>query len=238
MRNEEQPGRVLMTRWFTRRIHFLLQRGDWTALEEELQCNWPVPLLLNFLAHGRSEVREMAAISLMLTGDSTAIPSLVERLGDPEAKVAQAADHALWAIWCRHSSGAGQGYLKCGAYHLKHGNFCAAIEKFTLAIAADPEFPEAYNQRSIAYYLAERYVDSIHDCLQVLERLPVHFGAMAGMGHCYVHLGDLTAARDCYRHALRIHPRLDDVAAALAQIDQILQRRRGCDTSSPAPQAA
>ena len=44
------------------------------------------------------------------------------------------------------------------------------------------------------------------------------FGAIAGQGHCYAQLGDLRRARECYRRALEVNPRMEGVAEAYAQL--------------------
>jgi len=44
-------------------------------------------------------------------------------------------------------------------------------------------------QRAIVHYLSERFDESVEDCHRTVSRMPAHFGAWAGMGHCYAHLG-------------------------------------------------
>lgn len=179
--------------------------------------------LFAFLTHIDVEVRRAAAMALAL-GDKKAIEPLVAALHDSDVLVCQRAEDALWAIWFRAGNNRSCCLLKCGARHLKHGNLDTAIEKFSLAIETDPEFAEAYNQRAIAYYLAERYHDSIHDCRRALERMPRHFGALAGMGHCHAQLGNLSDAQQCYHQALVINPRMEGIAASLEQIHTLLEK--------------
>ena len=58
------------------------------------------------------------------------------------------------------------------------------------------DFAEGYNQRAIAYFMLEELSKSIEDCKKTSELNRYHFGALAGMGHCYLKLGDLAAAMD------------------------------------------
>ncbi len=161
-------------------------------------------------------------MALTLMGDKTAIAPLVTALHDVNPRVNELADQALWAIWFRCGNPRGCAYLKCGTHHLKHGNMATAIEKFTLAVAADPDFAEAYNQRAIAYYLSEQYAEALIDCRYTLAKMPPHFGAMAGMGHCYAQLGNLSEAQHCYHQALAINPCMEGLALSLAKIQEII----------------
>jgi tetratricopeptide (TPR) repeat protein len=137
--------------------------------------------------------------------------------------VSQMAEHALWSIWFRLANARAVALVKCGNTHLHHGNYTCAIEKFSQALQEDSSFAEAHNQRAIAYYLSERFAESIDDCRATLALMPQHFGAMSGMGHCHAHLGQWRPARHCYRLALAIHPRLEGIQSSLQQIEQLLR---------------
>ena len=71
------------------------------------------------------------------------------------------------------------------------GKHDLAIRCLTRVIEHSPDFAEAHNQRAIVHFLKEDYPSSIADCLQTLELNSYHFGAAAGLGHCYAALGDL-----------------------------------------------
>ncbi len=147
---------------------------------------------------------------------------LAVTLHDGDAMVSQVAEHALWSIWFRLGKPRAVCLVKAGNTHMHHGNYVCAIEKFTQALQEDQQFAEAYNQRAIAYYLSERFADSIADCKSALARMPQHFGAMSGMGHCHAHLSQWRPARHCYRLALAIHPRQEGIQVSLQQIEQLL----------------
>ena len=48
--------------------------------------------------------------------------------------------------------------------------------------------------------------------------MPCHFGAWAGMGHCFLHLGQLDHAIRAYQRAIAINPHLECVRQTLAEI--------------------
>ncbi len=88
----------------------------------------------------------------------------------------------------------------------------------TRAIELDSSFAEAYNQRAIVHYLCERYEQSAVDCQAAVKRMPCHFGAWAGMGHCCVHLGKMDEALKAYERALEINPHMECVRQTVGEI--------------------
>ena len=202
----------------------LMEAGDLNRAAECIKQSWCGGKLCTFLTHGEPEVRRAAVMGLTLVGNIQAIGPLVAALHDTDLRVYELAQDALWTIWFRAGNAQACCHLKCGAHHLKHGNLDTATEKFNLAVQADPGFAEAYNQRAIAGYLAERYADSIDDCRRTLAIIPQHFGAMAGMGHCHAHLGHFSDARRYYYKTLEINPRMDGIAASLEKILALLEK--------------
>lgn len=205
------------------RIKPALAEGTLEEAFATVRKTWPLEKLLNLLTHPNTDVRKVVALTLGAVGDRRAVQPLAVALHDEDPMVTQMAEHALWTLWFRLGQCPAIALLKAGSCHLNHGNYDIAVEKFTQAIDRDPDFAEAYNQRAIAHYLAERYEASIHDCQAALAKMPQHFGAMAGMGHSHAHLRQWTQARHCYRLALAIHPRLEGITSALQQVEAIIK---------------
>jgi tetratricopeptide (TPR) repeat protein len=203
-----------------------LSQGNMEETLRYVQQRWTAPQIIALLRDSSADVRKMAALALSMVGDQRAIGALAVALHDNDEIVSQIAEHGLWSVWFRASTPRAVELVKCGNHHLHHGNYASAVERFTQALQEDPGFAEAYNQRAITYYLTERFDESIADCKAALVHVPQHFGAMAGMGHCYTHLGDWRQARQCYRLALAIHPRMEGIQGALDQIDQLLREER------------
>ena len=226
MRTESAPPTVAVAidpEEFVSALQPSLGQGNLEQTLLSVGRRWTCPQIVSLLAHKKGDVRKVAALALSVTGDRSAIVPLAVALHDSDPMVSQMAEHALWAIWFRSGKCRAVGLVKCGNNHMHHGNYECAIEKFTCAINEDPDFAEAYNQRAIAHYLSERFAESIADCRSALDRMPQHFGAMAGMGHCHAHLGQWREAKHCYRLALAIHPGLEGIQASLSQIDQLLR---------------
>jgi tetratricopeptide (TPR) repeat protein len=199
-----------------------LSHGRFAEALECVRQRWTSPQVVSLLADKSPDVRKVAALALALVGERSAVGPLAVALHDRDPMVSQMAEHALWAVWFRCGKPRALCLVKCGNSHMHHGNNECAIEKFSQAILEDPDFAEAYNQRAIALYLSERFLESIEDCKAALARVPQHFGAMAGMGHSYAHLGLWAEARRCYRLALAIHPRLEGIEISLGQVEQLL----------------
>jgi tetratricopeptide (TPR) repeat protein len=89
-------------------------------------------------------------------------------------------------------------------------------------IRTSPMFAEAYNQRAIVRFLRSDYVGALADYQQAIAINSVHFGAMAGLGHCFAALGRHLDALGAYRMALEVHPRMDGIRTAIAQIKQMM----------------
>ena len=71
---------------------------------------------------------------------------------------------------------------------------------------------------AIAYYLQERFDESLIDCHHAVRLMPSHFGAWAGLGHCYAHLNQPREAIKAYEKALAINPHLDCIKQAVSEL--------------------
>lgn len=196
----------------------LLERQDLPALLTFLKSRWTPEQIIGLLSCDHEDARKVATLILGLVGTKCCINALCPRLQDPDPIVNQMAEHALWTIWFRCGPPEANHQLARGAQALNRRDFEHAICHFNRAIDLDPTFAEAYNQRSLAHYLQERYAESIADGLRTVERMPCHFGAWAGLGHCHAHEGNIEEAVRCYERALEINPHLDTVRTAVESL--------------------
>lgn len=197
-----------------------LQRGDAEALARAVTCRWTAGQLCCLLKHERADVRRVVAVTLGLVGDGRLSPCLARALHDPDDQVNQMAEHGLWAIWFRSGSAQASGPFRDGVSLLAGERYAEAVRAFDRALDLDRTFAEAFNQRAIARFFLGQFRASIDDCQRTVALLPQHFGAIAGMGHNYVELGELSRALSCYRRALAINPRMSAVAAAIKPLEQ------------------
>jgi tetratricopeptide (TPR) repeat protein len=211
---------------FVAQVKPLLEAGDLQGLLAMLRERWSAEKITGLLAHPDNDVKKVAALALSLVGGKCCIACLAQELRNPDPMTNQMAEHALWSIWFRCSTTDATQHLCRGAKAMERRDFAAAIADFTQAVRIDPTFAEGYNQRAIARYLNEQYEESIADCHCAVKHMPCHFGAWAGMGHCYANLGRIAEALRCYQHAMEINPHL-------REITQTVQALRSALTADP-----
>jgi tetratricopeptide (TPR) repeat protein len=204
---------------FVQLVEPLLARKDLPGLLDLLKTNWHPEQIRDLLRSKHCDAKKVALLALALVGPTCCTEELSHQLKDPDPVINDLAEHALWAIWLRSGKTPEANQLVCrGAEALGTRNFHRAIELFSQAIRVDPDFAEAYNQRAIAYYLSEDFEKSISDCRRAIKRMPCHFGAWAGMGHCHAHLDEIPCAIECYEKALAINPHLQCVEETVREL--------------------
>ena len=200
-------------------------QGQREKLKQLLLQNYTQENLINYLAHEASPTRQAAAYALGIIGDMKAVSPLVKSLQHSDPDMRSSAEQALWSIWFRSGDQSVDDMLQKGAGYIKKEQYAEAIDLLTEVTHIAPEFAEGYNQRAIAYFMLEEWEQSIDDCKKVITLNPVHFGAFAGMGQCYLQLGSLREALKAFQRALEIHPGLYGIAHTILQIQDALQEQ-------------
>jgi len=130
------------------------------------------------------------------------------------------AEHALWSIWFRAGDPQATATFRAGVNLMAAESYLPAVRAFTEAAQIDPLFAEALNQRAIAHFFLYQWQESLDCSRKVICLNPTHFGAIAGMGHCFTQLGDLKRALACYRRAIQIHPRMTAVRRMIERLER------------------
>jgi tetratricopeptide (TPR) repeat protein len=207
-----------------------LAQGCASELAATVQARWSADELCPLLKDPNVDVRRVAAVTLGLVGDRSVVDCLAAALHDEDLQVNEMAEHGLWSIWFRLCSGEAAEPFQRGLGHLEAERYDQAVAPLHQAQQVDPDFAEAYNQCAIAHFFCGQIDAAIDDCHATLERMPCHFGAMAGLGHCYTQLDRLDEALVCYRKTLKIHPRMGGIPDAIDRIE----RKQG-EASAQAP---
>jgi tetratricopeptide (TPR) repeat protein len=204
---------------FVQLVQPLLEQRDVAGLLCLIKSRWSADQVRDLLNSKHMDARKVALLAIALAGPSCCCEELATQLKDSDPVINQLAEHALWAIWFRSGKTANANQLICrGAGALSEREFAAAVDLFSKAIHEDPDFAEAYNQRGIAYYLMDDFARSMGDCRRAIRRMPCHFGAWAGMGHCHAHKNEIAEALECYEKSLEINPHLDCIRQTVAEL--------------------
>lgn len=205
----------------------LLERMDLQGLHDLLKSHWNTEQLQQLMTTEHTDAKKVALLAVGLVGRACCLPALSQHLKDPDPIVHEMTEHAMWSIWFRMSSSPEANHqLARGAQALERKDYEHALTHFDRALELDPDFAEAYNQRALANYLLERYESSIQDCKRTVRHMPMHFGALAGLGHCYAHLGRLREAIESYERALAIHPHMECLKQAIPELQARLSDQK------------
>jgi tetratricopeptide (TPR) repeat protein len=205
---------------FLRIVRPALQTGDAELLAHAVSVRWRASQVCRLLGHTDVDVRRVAAVALGMIGDHKSLVGLTRALRDPDEQVNEMADFALRSIWNRSGSSRAAEPFRQGVELLARDKFDEAIDKFHEATQIDPSFAEAYNQCAIAHFFVGQWRLCLADSRRTIRLIPAHFGAIAGMGHCFAEMGEFDKALRCYRRALRINPRLGAIAEAISRLEQ------------------
>ena len=200
-------------------------QGQREKLKQLLLQDYTQEDLIDYLTGEVAPTGQAAAYALGIIGATEAISPLATALQHSDPDLRSNAEQALWAIWFRSGDKSIDDMLQKGADHIKREQYAEAVDLLTEVTQTAPEFAEGYNQRAIAYFMLEEWEQSIDDCKKVVTLNPIHFGALAGMGQCYLRLGDLREALQAFQQALEIHPGLYGVAHTVLQIQDALQEQ-------------
>ncbi len=208
---------------FLRAVTPALTESNADALAAVVNERWTPQQLCQILRSDQNDVKKVACVVLGLVGDRRIERCLAVVLKHEDAHLNRLAEHALWSIWFRSGSTPAQRYFARGLAAMERDEPAEAVQWYCKSIQIDPEFAEAYNQCGIARFMVEDYHGAIEDCQRAVDLVPVHFGGLAGMGHCYAELGNITAAADCYHRALQVNPHLEAIAETLHGIESCMR---------------
>ncbi|MDE0301362.1 MAG: tetratricopeptide repeat protein [Candidatus Poribacteria bacterium] len=195
-----------------------------TALRRVLSENYSQETLIDSLENQKPLTCRAAAYALGEIANEGAIPSLVGALTHDDPGTRANAEQALWSIWFRSEDESVDDMMQQGVIQIKKQRYDEAIQVFSEVIRIAADYAEGYNQRAIAYFMNDELSKSVEDCKRTIDLNPFHFGAFAGMGQCYLKLGDLTAALDAFQRAVEINPNLYAIARIIAEIQDTLQQ--------------
>jgi tetratricopeptide (TPR) repeat protein len=172
---------------------------------------------------GKQVVRRAATMAVGFLGDYRQNAILGRALADSDRGVRLLADSGIRQLWRRDGNRRQQELLARLCRLNQNDEYAQAIRSATELIDEAAHFAEAWNQRAVAYFAQRQFEDAANDCHQTLELNPYHFGALVGMGHCYLQLDEPVAALENFRRALAINPDLEDVRGRIELLERTLE---------------
>jgi tetratricopeptide (TPR) repeat protein len=131
---------------------------------------------------------------------------LLENLKHSNPEVRAEATQTLWQIWFGQKGATGFQTLQRAQVLLEAGEAAEAEAILSEIIVQMPDFAEAWNRRAVLHFVQGNYLSAIADCRKAIELVPVHFGALHGLGLCLASIGDYREAIRAFRRALEIQP--------------------------------
>jgi tetratricopeptide (TPR) repeat protein len=180
---------------------------------------------LEVLRRGSPDEKLKAIELLARIGDMQVMPALVQALRDEEMDVRAAAQDAMWIIWLRSGNDEIDALMAEGIRLMERQRYPEAVEIFDQIITRAPRFAEGYNKRATVYYLMQEFEKSVEDIHRTLELNPVHFGALSGMGLCYLGLDEPRRALDWFERAVAVNPNMDTIQVYIQQIREFLNNQ-------------
>lgn len=141
----------------------------------------------------------------MAMNEST-VSSLLEDLKASDETIRDRATRDLWRLWFEQKGSMGLEALRRAQLLLELRDFGRAEELLNQLISQQPDFAEAWNRRAVLHYVQGKYWEAIADCEEAIRLNPVHFGALHGLGLCYIALSNYSAAIQTFHEALKVQP--------------------------------
>lgn len=147
----------------------------------------------------------------------------LDRLFDVLATTANAdqasqVERAIWTLWFVYDGDRAprvNHLMRTGEQAMGRRDMEEALDAFDEVVGLAPAYAEGWNRRATARYLAGDYAGSIADIQAVLALEPRHFGALSGLGLCFVALEELTQAVAAFEAALEVNPHMQGTRAQL-----------------------
>lgn len=180
---------------------------------------------LEVLKQGTVAERLKALELLAKLAGMQVMPALVQALRDDDGRVRVAAQEVMWTIWLRSGNNQIDTLMAEGIRLMEAERYPEAVEVFDQIIAHAPQFAEGYNKRATVHYLMLEFEKSIADIHRTLELNPVHFGALSGMGLCYLGLVEPRQALEWFERAVAVNPNMDTIQSYIQQIREFLRNQ-------------
>ena len=132
-------------------------------------------------------------------------------------------EEKIWALWGASDSPTAEVLLTQAKLAIEDGAPAQALSILDRLIGANPDFAEAWNKRATLYFMMKKDDLALADIGHVLDLEPRHFGALAGKAVILERQKKYSAAREAYQEALAVNPTLEEIKAAIKELDRVEQ---------------
>lgn len=200
-----------------------LNDGETAQFIASVAKRYTVSTLERLVLSGDIYARRAAALALGLIGDQRCYTVLGPLLRSDDRKLRLVVDDSVRAISSREGNTEQRHQLELIVRSNECGTFEKSVEIATEMIDGLGGSAEVYHQRSLALFQLDSIEHAIADCRQVLKLNEFHYGAMVGLGHCHLELGDLLEALSWFRKALDVFPDLEPVRIQVKRLEKAIQ---------------
>ncbi len=194
-------------------------RAALDGFKKQVGKRYNLGTLQRLLGSHDPRARRAAVFALGQVGTMEVNASVAACLHDDDSEVSALAAEALWALWFHADTTAHNDALDRLVRLRDREKALAGIDRL---IEQSPAFAEAYNQRAILMFRLKQFDRAVADCEKALQLNPLHYGALAGLGQCYLQMRKHRPALKAFRNALRINPHLGAVAEAVRALENAL----------------
>ena len=118
---------------------------------------------------------------------------------------------AIEKLWLRSGSPTVDLLMNRVGLLMAADDFDGAPKLLNSIIEIAPAYAEGWSRRAALFFVKKDFARSLEDLRHALAIDPKHFKAIQGLGFLMQELGDNKAALKAFRHALDVHPHLEDL---------------------------
>lgn len=181
---------------------------------------------LRALNHSDPQRRFEALTRLAQIGTADAADAVLPRLRDREPGLRNVALGTVWRMWGRSGNPEIDLLFDEGTAEMQEGNVLEAIRIFSDIISKRPAFAEAWNKRATLYFMVGEFDLSIKDCEEVLQRIPKHFGALAGYAQMLAERDQPERALELMERAVKVNPNMVNAEALMRDLRRRIETKR------------
>jgi tetratricopeptide (TPR) repeat protein len=112
----------------------------------------------------------------------------------------------IWRSWHQAPDARAQELLDAGLARIRYADYGDAERVLTELVAYCPDYPEGWNQRAFARFLAGDLDGALEDLDRTLELEPRHFGALSGRALTLLRQGRVEPGQKALRDAVEVNP--------------------------------